>query len=151
MRLGHVDLVVHPAEFRDPIASLDHHLAGDGEDDAEEVRDVEALARQAEDALLGDHGLDDLEVVVEAGREPGVVDPDHHVHGTARHDRPEARHLGQPLERELGVGLDRCEGVVVKCRGGVFQDRGEGALDNGVSSDDALHNRGKVVKFDRLS
>ena len=48
------------AELCDPLAGLGHEVSGDGEDDAEVVGDVEALARQGEHALLAHQRLDDL-------------------------------------------------------------------------------------------
>ena len=49
------------AELGDPLARLCHEVSGDGEDDAEVVGDVEALARQREHALLPHQGFHDLQ------------------------------------------------------------------------------------------
>ena len=98
---------------------------------------VEALAGQAEDALLSDQLLNELEVGAEAG-EAAAVDLDHHVHGPLRHDGHQAGDAPQHPEGELRVALDDGDGVVEEGLGGVGEDGGEGALDEGVGADNPL-------------
>ena len=67
--------------YLNSVTSFNEHFLRHGKYNSEEVFDVEAFAGQAEHRLLADHGLDNLEVGLEAGK---VVDvnADHHVHGT---------------------------------------------------------------------
>jgi hypothetical protein len=67
------------AELHHPLAGLLEQVHGDGQHQADRVGIVEALAGEAEDALLRDKAFDKLQVGLELG-EAGHVHADHHVH-----------------------------------------------------------------------
>ena len=87
------------------VQGLIEQSPGQGEHQPHVARIVEALARHALDALLGDEALDELEVGVELG-EPVHVDLDHHVHGATGHDGDQARAVPQLSEGKVRIVLD---------------------------------------------
>ncbi len=66
-------------KLHNSLTCLLEHLQGQGQHQPHRVGIVEALAGQAEDALLGDKVFDELQVGLELG-EAGHVKPDHHKH-----------------------------------------------------------------------
>ena len=59
------------AEIGDSLTSFGQEVLGDGQDDPEEVGDVEALSGEAKDALFGDKGFNEVEVI---GKRPIMID-----------------------------------------------------------------------------
>ena len=104
---------------------------GYSEDNPDVVWIVEAFSGQAEDTLFCHKPLNELEVGLEA-REPGPVDPDHHVHRPLRHHWHQTGDAPELGEGQLGVALDDVDGVVEEGLGRVCQDGRQRPLDQGV-------------------
>ena len=70
--------------------------------------------------------------------ESRLVHSNHHVHGSIRHDRFEARYGRKLVEGQLCILLNQVQSVFVKVLGGLAKNGGHSALDQGVGTDNTL-------------
>eukprot|EP00042_Codosiga_hollandica_P046898 m.499715 g.499715 ORF g.499715 m.499715 type:complete len:304 (+) comp57327_c0_seq4:164-1075(+) len=131
-------------ECGDALHSLLYFALGQGEDQTDERGHPEYRCWQAHDRLVSHELLHEVCVITHPNKLP-KINPNHHVHGTAWHDRLQSRNCGQPLKAYprilLNLGSD---GVVIMLRDGV-EDCWQDALHKRVGAKNQLRQPHKTA------
>lgn len=103
-------------------------------DDTKVIWHSKDCSWQANDGLLRDQELAELDVVLEPG-EPAHIKADHHVHGTLRLGIGDSRDILEGFSGHVDIGLELSIGLLIEGCGCGFKDGGQCLLDERIGTE----------------